>query len=239
MRKHKQAMPTSSPTSESIVVSNEIPETQFTQSNVINKKKIAIFLSLLVVIITAGVLMLKSSEKIELTSYTSEKQGFSINQPKDWVVDELNGGGISSTTFSEPYDVYDTSEDAADLGLLSVEKADASAGNPKISKEDYFALYGNAVSDAVKKGKDDTNPDAEYPLSSSQKEAKVDGHDALVIEADMANFLFTAGENGKKHTALVWVNESLQYTIMLATPTSDKNVGNEWDNILASFKVNQ
>ena len=245
MNKQSPSTPSSSATPEQTATQVHTEAKEHSQNKEIpksisSKHKLLVLTGSFIVVALLGLFATKVLTGIQLSDYINDKQGFSIEYPEKWVIDEKNDDPqLMSTTFSEPYDAYDTSDGSANPAVLTVEKINASAEGQKLEKEVFFELYANAIREAVSSGRDESIPDAEYPRSADEMQSTVDGHDALLITSDIANFQYSEGESGKKYTALIWVNDSLQYTITLRTHNSDKIVSNQWETILSSFKINQ
>lgn len=200
------------------------------------KKRLGIVGALLVIVAVA--VALTSSQffvgSVKLADYTSEKQGFSVMYPSGWLVDVLDNASAPTTVFSESFDPNDTSGGSANPAVLTVEKM-----NTNLPKDAFFQVYSGLISNAVKNGKDSNVPDAEYPTSSSQKEGNINGRDAVLVEADLDNFQYAQGLKGKKYVALVWVDNTLQYSVTFTAKKSDQKVLKQWDTISTSFKINQ
>lgn len=214
---------------------HEQPVKKSDSGNLSAKKRLGIVVVLLVVVM--AVIALASRfiyGSVELTDYTSDKQGFSVMYPSGWTVDVQDTTSDPSTIFSETYNPNDPSGGTANPAVLTVEKL-----NTGLPKDVFFQTYGGVITEAVTQGKNMSIPDAEYPISSNQKEGTINGHDALLVEADVDNFQYAEGLKGKKYVAHIWIDSSLQYVVTLIAKKSDQKIVKQWDSISSTFTVQQ
>lgn len=174
---------------------------------------------------------------VSLEKYTSEEQGFSISHPKDWEVESRNEEYLTETTFTEKFDADDKSDGATYSAQIVVEQDKATEDYMKTKESEYFKRYGDALREAEKEGKDDEYPDSEFPTSVELEETEVDGHPALIAEAEVDNFDSSKDEKGKQFIAFIWVSEDLQYTVSLSAHSDDSKYSDKWKSILDSFTV--
>jgi hypothetical protein len=196
-----------------------------------------IVFAVITIAITALLVYSALFAKPSLTSYTSNDLGYTISYPKDWEVDESSDEYFKATFFNEKFDIDDRSEAGKHTAALYINKSENTKDYQKVNESDFFKRINENTNRAVEEGPSKDNPDYEYPTSVDISSLEGAKYPTAIVKTTFNNF-DGVGEKGNSIGAVIWVDETVQYTIDLSYHDSDSNYLKVWDDILASFVIN-